>query len=79
METSEVKKVTETYSAIIGHLFDTIIIAPAEKKIVVPSRQNVKAVKCWKPLSATLKETKNTDKFEKLGLISFGGFECKVV
>ena len=34
METSEVKKVTETYSAIIGHLFDTITVAPTDKKLL---------------------------------------------
>ena len=34
METSEVKKVTETYSAIIGHLFDTITVATTDKKML---------------------------------------------
>ena len=32
MKTSEVKKVTKTYSAIIGHLFDTIIVASTDNK-----------------------------------------------
>ena len=34
METSEVKKKTETYSAIIGHLFDTIIVASTDKNVL---------------------------------------------
>ena len=34
METSEVKKVTKTYSAIIGHLFDTIIVASTDKNLL---------------------------------------------
>ena len=34
METSKVKKVTKTYSAIIGHLFDTIIVASADKNLL---------------------------------------------
>ena len=34
METSEVKKVTKTYSAIIGHLCDTIIVASTDKNLL---------------------------------------------
>ena len=34
METSEVKKVTETYSANIGHLFDTITVAVTDKNLL---------------------------------------------
>ena len=34
MEISEVKKVTETYSAIIGHLCDTIIVAATDKNFL---------------------------------------------
>ena len=34
METSEVKKVTKTYSAFIGHLFDTITVAATDKKLL---------------------------------------------
>ena len=34
METSEVKKVAETYSAIIGHLFDTITGAATDKNVL---------------------------------------------
>ena len=34
METSEVKKVTETYSAIIGHLCDTITVAATDKNLL---------------------------------------------
>ena len=34
IETSEVKEVTETYSANIGHLFDTITVAVTDKNLL---------------------------------------------
>ena len=54
MESSEVKKVTETYSAIIRHLFDNIIVAATDKNLLYYPIKSVRAGKCWKPLPAAL-------------------------
>ena len=38
----------------IGNLFDIIIVAATDKKVVVLIHQCLRAGKCWKPLRASL-------------------------